>query len=197
MSSKDGGAAYCVFVTYKFLVENRNKICYNIYTKKERKIKMIKRLFGIGLAIIIAVTVIGCEKHDEKDKYEDKEPAKLSAMWFDDINTSDYDEIKEIEAVDGSKIAFFTDKTISDFKIYSLEFVDFDKSDNPIFVSTELHSVDVVNPSNTVVVSMVLAGTIPNNGISYVDEDGTVRCYTVNISGKDGSVILSEYAPGF
>lgn len=40
---------------------------------------------------------------------------------------------------------------------------------------------------------MTFSGDIPNYGISYVDEQGTTRNYALEVSGKDGSILLSEF----
>ena len=48
-------------------------------------------------------------------------------------------------------------------------------------------------PGCPIVVIMTLYGTIPNYGISYTDEHGTTRKFTVGLSGKDGRVEIEEY----
>lgn len=35
--------------------------------------------------------------------------------------------------------------------------------------------------------------TIPCYGISYIDENGVVRYFAIEVSGMDGSVLLSEF----
>ena len=37
---------------------------------------------------------------------------------------------------------------------------------------------------------LLFGGAIPNCGFSYVDEAGTVRAFTVEISGMDGSLLI-------
>ena len=36
-------------------------------------------------------------------------------------------------------------------------------------------------------------GDLPNNGVSYVGEDGATRNFAVNVSGEDGSLMLTEF----
>ena len=46
-------------------------------------------------------------------------------------------------------------------------------------------------PDCPLVVQGVFYGSIPNWGVSYEDETGEVRTYSVAVSGMDGSIVLS------
>ena len=40
---------------------------------------------------------------------------------------------------------------------------------------------------------MMFFGTIPNNGISYVDGEGVTRRFVLDQSGEDGSLLMTEF----
>ena len=47
-------------------------------------------------------------------------------------------------------------------------------------------------PDCPLVVQGVFYGSIPNWGVSYEDETGEIKAYSVSISGMDGSIVLSS-----
>ncbi|MBQ9698367.1 MAG: hypothetical protein IJV46_07490, partial [Acidaminococcaceae bacterium] len=90
-------------------------------------------------------------------------------------------------------IVFFVNNPVKNFKVLSLNFKDFGADGKPVFLIKELYTKDVLRPELPVLVKTSLFGSIPNNGISYVDANGKTRYYTVSESGMDGSVTFSEF----
>ena len=56
----------------------------------------------------------------------------------------------------------------------------------------ELFTLAELAPEKPLVVGMVFWGSIPNMGISYLDESGTERMYAISLSGNDGEPFLIE-----
>lgn len=112
---------------------------------------------------------------------EDLLANKDSYQLFEE-STSEY----HVDAV------FTTDSTVKDFKY---EEVTYEESGEYLKFSASktLYSLDELTIDKPVVISMLVEGTIPNRGISYVDGDGVVRHFTISTSGEDGSLILAEY----
>ena len=48
-------------------------------------------------------------------------------------------------------------------------------------------------PGRPLLVRMMFFGTIPNNGISYVDGEGVTRRFVLDQSGEDGSLLMTEF----
>lgn len=87
---------------------------------------------------------------------------------------------------------FRTDVKITDVKVLGLTFVDADESGVMTFDKEVLHTVDEIGPDFNLAVHLTAEGSIPAYGISYADTDGTVKSFSVNMSGEDGSLYLAE-----
>ena len=89
----------------------------------------------------------------------------------------------------------WTEQTITDFKELSLTFESIDDDGNIQFAVEETYNHGTLTPETPLVTRMELIGTIPNNGISYVDGSGNTRYFAVEVSGYDGSLLLTEFIP--
>ena len=87
---------------------------------------------------------------------------------------------------------FRSDAAITDVKVLGLTFLDADENGNITFDREVLHTVEEIGPDFNLSVQLTADGTIPAYGISYVDTDGTEKSFSVNMSGEDGSLYLSE-----
>ena len=81
-----------------------------------------------------------------------------------------------------TKVMISTTTAVRNFKVLNLSDCQIDDNGKPELV-----------PGCPIVVIMTLYGTIPNYGISYTDEHGTTRRFSINVSGMDGSVVMDEY----
>ena len=82
-------------------------------------------------------------------------------------------------------VLFSASRPVSDFKVLAL-----DMNDEFEFEAEPVYSLGTLTPGAPVRVSLAFYGDIPNNGISFVDEDGTLCRYAVDMSGEDGSLYL-------
>ncbi len=87
---------------------------------------------------------------------------------------------------------FRTDVKITDVKVLGLTFVDADESGAITFDKEVLHTVDEIGPDFNLAVHLTVDGSIPAYGISYADTDGTIKSFSVNMNGEDGSLYLAE-----
>ena len=62
-------------------------------------------------------------------------------------------------------------------------------------MAEELYAIDELDPDHAFLAQVVFWGDMTTYGISFIDADGAQRHYAVSISGKDGSLICSEYIP--
>lgn len=92
-------------------------------------------------------------------------------------------------------VYFSTESTVEDFKVLSLTFESIDDNGNVKFAVEETYHHGILTPETPLLVRMELMGTIPNNGISYVDANGATRYFTVDVSGYDGSLLMTEFTP--
>lgn len=91
------------------------------------------------------------------------------------------------------RVLFTASAAVTDFKVLSLTCEDIDENGNISFSVQERYSQPELTPESPLVVGMEFFGSIPNNGISYVDTDGVEKRFAVNMSGEDGSLYLWEF----
>ena len=53
----------------------------------------------------------------------------------------------------------------------------------------------LLTPDRPLLLNMTFYGLLPYYGVSYVNGSGETISYSINMSGKDGSVILTEFLP--
>ena len=58
-----------------------------------------------------------------------------------------------------------------------------------------LHTMDELDPDHAFLAQVVFWGDMTTYGISFTDANGQPRHYAVSISGKDGSLVCTEYLP--
>lgn len=120
-------------------------------------------------------------------------PAVLRAAWanFFVAGYQSHDEYILSEEESAAKVAFFAQKPLKNFRVLNLEFVDADEDGNVLFQTKSMYKQKELMPDCPLVVQGVFYGSIPNWGVSYEDETGEVRTYSVSVSGMDGSIVLS------
>lgn len=83
-------------------------------------------------------------------------------------------------------------ETLTDVRIYTLE-MDFEAgSDDIYFHGTEKNSIPKLAAGQSIYLQLSFPGDTPHHGISFVDANGTPRCFSMMMSGFDGSLALSE-----
>lgn len=93
----------------------------------------------------------------------------------------------------GVRVLFTADKTVTDFRILFLTCETIDDDGNLTFSVEEVYSQPELTPDRPLVAGLEFIGDMPNNGISYVDADGTSHSFAVDMSGMDGSLYLWEF----
>jgi len=108
-------------------------------------------------------------------------------------NPGTYDEVI-IDASDPlAKVVFTANITVEDFKYLEILLTDCVGDMCSFDIVEELYSINELRPERPLVIGMVFMGSIPNRGISFVDETGTTRYFSINQSGRDGSLFLLEF----
>ena len=62
-------------------------------------------------------------------------------------------------------------------------------------MSQVLYTMEELDPDHAFLAQVVFWGDMTTYGISFTDESGEERHYAVSISGKDGSLVCTEYLP--
>ncbi|MBQ7543137.1 MAG: hypothetical protein IJT44_12690 [Clostridia bacterium] len=119
--------------------------------------------------------------------------AKISVRYAEDGMPSEpYDTCVAETGEMQTQLVFTTDATVRDFCVLALTEPDFDDNGQIHFKTSVVYRQDRLTPDRPLVVTTVFFGDIPNNGVSYVDKDGVTRTFSVDMSGEDGSVFLTE-----
>ena len=58
-----------------------------------------------------------------------------------------------------------------------------------------LYTIDEMDPDRCFLAQVVFWGDMTTYGISFTDADGAERHYAIMVSGKDGSLVCTEYLP--
>ena len=83
-------------------------------------------------------------------------------------------------------------ETLTDVRIYTLE-MDFEAGSDDIYLhGTVKSSIPKLAAGQSIYLQLSFPGDTPHHGISFVDANGTPRCFSMMMSGFDGSLALSE-----
>ncbi len=129
----------------------------------------------------------------QKTPYTGSDP--VSAVWRNELD-KDLDYLPDIYYAEGADaenmIVFRTETPVSDFTVLSMFLKTIDAGGVPEYLVSERYRLDELTPEHPLLAALVFSGDLPNNGISYVDHEGNERWFSVELSGKDGSLLLNE-----
>lgn len=129
------------------------------------------------------------------DEYEVKKVSKLFAKYIDDSTYND--DSCDFYSIDQSeystKIVFSTDDKLQDFKILSLFMEDVSDDGNVSYSINDIYSHGTLTFDRPLVVEMTFYGDTPSYGISYKDETGETKRFSISMSGYDGSLELLKF----
>ena len=121
------------------------------------------------------------------------EPA-VQAHWAENVlvGLSDYHEVSVSTAEPLARVLLSCEYAVKDFKVLGIEA---SMSSSLSFSTEELYALDELSPDRPLLLNMTFYGLLPYYGVSYVDDSGETISYFINMSGEDGSVILTEFLP--
>lgn len=117
------------------------------------------------------------------------------AHWAEDVlvGLSDYHEVSVSTAEPLARVLLSCEYAVKDFKVLGIEASPM--SNSLSFSTEELYALDELTPDRPLLLNMTFYGLLPYYGVSYVDDSGETISYSINMSGEDGSVILTEFLP--
>ncbi|MBR4840405.1 MAG: hypothetical protein IK005_08005 [Paludibacteraceae bacterium] len=123
---------------------------------------------------------------------ENTAPAQITVEWTEKMNNDamhNHDVI--LSENESAKFSLKTDKTVTDFKVLALQFVEADENGKVKFNQEERFKLESLSKEDIVNVRGEMFGTIPNIGISYKDGN-ELKTFAITESGKDGSLELMK-----
>ena len=132
-----------------------------------------------------------------------KEPrVPVSVRYLTEAGDVDCGWVTLYDGPDSCCILFTTDSRVTDFTLLDLFAEDFTETGAVIFSATPVELDEerdslpsVMTPDTPVAVQLIFPGDLPAYGISYVDAEGNLRRFAIEVSGDDGSVLLEEADP--
>lgn len=126
----------------------------------------------------------------------DMNEPQVAVQWIDDVylEPNGYDVFTADDGAEQRQVVFIAISKVSDFKVLTLTFEGVSENGSMVqFATTELYSQPELKPERPLMVGMSCESSIPCYGFSYVDENGVTRRFAIEVSGMDGSVLLSEF----
>ena len=118
---------------------------------------------------------------------------EVTAQWTKDAKPVSRDVFVADREEAHTSVLLSSKKGVKDFKVLKLFLKDIGSDGKPIFLMEVLHSQPALAPGRPLEVVLTFFGTIPAYGISYTDSAGRTRWFSLDMSGKDGSVLLTEF----
>ncbi len=120
-------------------------------------------------------------------------PGRVFADYLDkDVMPAFYDAFVADDGEYSVQIVYSSNTIVTDVRVLSLVMTDY-VDGKAVYDETELYRQEQLSPDCPLIVTLVFAGDLPNNGISFVDAAGDAQRFALYQSGKDGSLILEAY----
>jgi len=157
---------------------------------------MKRRFYLLAIILVTMLAIEGCQDTAEPDGSDPLPPASAPSEYVEstlenfhialatDELLNKYDSFHEyINDEDGARLIIWTDTVIKDFAFIA---VDHDNTGGKLSFLTgdTLFPVDELSPEKPFVVKLLIPGSTPAYGISFVDESGVERCFSINLSGR-------------
>ena len=123
------------------------------------------------------------------------EEPTVAVQWIDDVylEPNGYDVFTADDNATQRQVVFIAISKVSEFKVLSLSFEGVDENGNVKFATTEIYGQAELKPERQLMVGMSCESSIPCYGFSYVDENSVTRNFAIEVSGVDGSLLISEF----
>lgn len=90
------------------------------------------------------------------------------------------------------KVVFTAQETVQDFQLVTICLQEMPGDDVAFRQDEVLYQASQLSPQRPLVVGMMFAGDTPNMGVTFVDQEGHTHQASINMSGKDGSLLLMQ-----
>ena len=162
----------------------------------------MKNILAVLLALALAACLFACggDKPQEPTSQPgptsapaqpaDLTPAALQIELAEDNFTGDFHEYNA--GGEGLTYIIRTDKAVTEFRYFTVGHT-VEGDEILLFPEDVLLELDGLTPEKPFAVTLWMPETIPYNGISYVNADGSQKFFTLGESGMDGSPLLVAF----
>lgn len=120
---------------------------------------------------------------------------QVCVQWAEDVELpADYDEYNiSASAEPNARIVFTTDRPVEAFSILKLTLTNVSESGAMEFDASPAEpEIGGLNPERPLVIGLTFEGDLPCYGFQYNDANGECHRFALEISGKDGSILIRE-----
>ena len=130
-------------------------------------------------------------------KADDETPVRI--QWAEDAEPlTDYEEYTVSAAEPQVRIVFTAVSPVAGFSLLELTMESISEAGEVEFTATPaLPQVSELLPGKQLVVGILFPENIPRYGFQYEDADGDIRRFALELSGKDGSLLIREADPAY
>ena len=119
-------------------------------------------------------------------------PAQLTADWSEDAVSDSWDTVPAETGDGAAAVTFTSDSTVRNFEILSLT-TDLAQDGTASYtLGASLYAVSELPQGSSVTAELAFIGVLPDLAVRYQETDGTERCFTLPVSGEDGSLLLTD-----
>lgn len=119
-------------------------------------------------------------------------PAQLTADWSEGAVSDSWDTVPAETGNGAAAVTFTSDSTVKNFEILSLT-TDLAQDGTASYTLGDvLYAMAELPQESPVTAELVFIGVLPNLAVRCQETDGTERCFTLTVSGEDGSLLLTD-----
>jgi hypothetical protein len=148
---------------------------------------MCKRLICLVLVAGLALFFVGCTKAPTQNV--EIEPGELIHVDFADEDLLLHGDFHHYTTNDAYAvpIALYVNDTIEEVSIFTIEY-----GEAGPYVGAELVILPEITKEKPLVAELDFPGSLTTYGIRFADKDGEFHFYNIQLSGEDGSIVLTE-----
>ena len=119
----------------------------------------------------------------------------IAIAWQKDneLNLAQAERFSAPNADPAAKVVLLSNEPLHNFKVLGLELANIDENGKVSYNVKALYAKDMLPAKAPFVLTLTTFEFTPYTGISFEDDLGRVRQFTIGQSGMDGSVMLSEF----
>lgn len=162
------------------------------FTSKHKKLLIVISIICvIDILLSVFCFIDKSESTSENPKsessIENQSPIDISILYDNSIIHSNFHEYSVTVSDDNTQIVFLPNEVLTDISFVSLKYYD-----NSLVLDEKILTLPAISPEKPLLMGVVFYGDMTTYGISFRDLNGTMRYYSLSLSGFDNSLEVLE-----
>ena len=119
-------------------------------------------------------------------------PAQVTAEWSEDAVSDGWDTVPAETGDGAAAVTFTTDSRVEDFRIIAITTELAEDGSADYTRGETLYAAAELGQGAPLTAEITFMGVLPDRALCYRDTDGTERCFTLTVSGEDGSLLMTD-----